>query len=976
MYLKEIKIAGFKSFRDNVTMTFDKGIACLVGPNGSGKSNIIDAVRFVLGEQSSKSLRGDQGMTDLIFSGSQNSKALNVASVSLTFDNSDNYLKIPFKEISIKRRIYRTGENDYFINGEKVRLKDIIDLFLDSGIGKNAFSIVGQGEIAKILSNSSLDRRSIIEQAAGIAKYKERKIETTRKLIKVDDNLNRVKDILDELKLQLDPLKEQSINARKYTDLKEELENLEISLITENIYKDNNLLKEEEKELEKENDKKLILEKEDEETFLNIEKHKKSIREKEIIIDDYNEKIVKLSDIVNKLSLKKEMLLKDEKYNLSEDKLSLELVNLKEEILKETKNKEILLKEIEFSKEEKIKEEKHLTSLYEKLESLENKITSINKETSELLRNIDYSNSRLNYLENFIDNKNSYNKALSSILNNPRLTGIEKTVEEVITCDEKYEIIKEISVGPIRNNLIVKDENSAKQAVEYLKNNKIGRLTFYPLTSIKKREIYDIEHLKSNKAYLGVLSDILEVDIKYKNIISSLFGTTLVAKTIDDAFLISNLVNKKYKVISLDGSVVNPYGSLTGGFSKINDNLVSSKREISELKEKIKINAKLKDELDLDNQKNINQRDLVNKEIFDLTSKINFLKQNIENKENLLEEKIKLIENLEFNTKVLDKSKNNQALDEISNDFYEKEKELNLLNLEKEKEVKEIKKIRESLEVLESTKRSIELEINKVNLYIKNLELAINTKNIKIDNNLKLLGEEYSLTYENARNKYILEIEEKEAEEKISKIKEEIKSLGFVNLLAIEEYKKVNERYTFLTSQETELLNAKDTLNQMINEIDSYVETEFKKTFNEVNIHFKEIFKKFFRGGDAELILTDPDNLLETGIEINATPPGKKLSSISLLSGGEKTLTAISLIFAILEIKDTPFCIFDEVEAALDEDNVLKFGEYIKEYSAKTDFLIVTHKKETMEYAKSLYGITMEEEGISKVVSIQLVKGE
>ena len=243
MYLKEIKIAGFKSFRDNVTMTFDKGIACLVGPNGSGKSNIIDAVRFVLGEQSSKSLRGDQGMTDLIFSGSQNSKALNVASVSLTFDNSDNYLKIPFKEISIKRRIYRTGENDYFINGEKVRLKDIIDLFLDSGIGKNAFSIVGQGEIAKILSNSSLDRRSIIEQAAGIAKYKERKIETTRKLIKVDDNLNRVKDILDELKLQLDPLKEQSINARKYTDLKEELENLEISLITENIYKDNNLLK-------------------------------------------------------------------------------------------------------------------------------------------------------------------------------------------------------------------------------------------------------------------------------------------------------------------------------------------------------------------------------------------------------------------------------------------------------------------------------------------------------------------------------------------------------------------------------------------------------------------------------------------------------------------------------------------------------------------------------------------------------------
>ena len=976
MYLKEIKIAGFKSFRDNVTMTFDKGIACLVGPNGSGKSNIIDAVRFVLGEQSSKSLRGDQGMTDLIFSGSQNSKALNVASVSLTFDNSDNYLKIPFKEISIKRRIYRTGENDYFINGEKVRLKDIIDLFLDSGIGKNAFSIVGQGEIAKILSNSSLDRRSIIEQAAGIAKYKERKIETTRKLIKVDDNLNRVKDILDELKLQLDPLKEQSINARRYTDLKEELENLEISLITENIYKDNALLKEEEKELEKENDKKILLEKEDEESFLNIEKYKRDIRRKEIIIDDYNEKIVKLSELVNKLSLKKEMLLKDEKYNLLEDKRSLELVNLKEEILKENKNKEILLKEIDIEKEEKNELEKHLNSLYEKIESLENKIMLSNKEKTELLRSIDYSNSRLNYLENFIDNKNSNNKALSSILNNPRLTGIEKTIEEVISCDEKYEIIKEISIGPIRNNLIVKDEYSAKQAVEYLKNNKIGRLTFYPLTSIKKKEIYDIEHLKSNSAYLGVLSDILEVDIKYKNIISSLFGTTLVAKTIDDAFLISNLVNKKYKVISLDGSVVNPYGSLTGGFSKINDNLVSSKREISELKEKIKINAKLKDELDLDNQKNINQRDLVNKEIFDLTSKINFLKQNIENKENLLEEKIKLIENLEFNTKVLDKSKNNQALDEISNDFYEKEKELNLLNLEKEKEVKEIKKIRESLEVLESTKRSIELEINKVNLYIKNLELAINTKNIKIDNNLKLLGEEYSLTYENARNKYILEIEEKEAEEKISKIKEEIKSLGFVNLLAIEEYKKVNERYTFLTSQETELLNAKDTLNQMINEIDSYVETEFKKTFNEVNIHFKEIFKKFFRGGDAELILTDPDNLLETGIEINATPPGKKLSSISLLSGGEKTLTAISLIFAILEIKDTPFCIFDEVEAALDEDNVLKFGEYIKEYSDKTDFLIVTHKKETMEYAKSLYGITMEEEGISKVVSIQLVKGE
>ena len=976
MYLKEIKISGFKSFRDNIIMTFDKGISCLVGPNGSGKSNIIDAIRFVLGEQSSKSLRGDQGMTDLIFSGSQNSKALNVASVALTFDNSDNYLKIPFKELSIKRRIYRTGENDYFINGEKVRLKDIVDLFLDSGIGKNAFSIVGQGEIAKILSNSSLDRRTIIEQAAGIAKYKERKIETTRKLIKVDDNLNRVKDILDELKLQLDPLKEQSINARKYTDLKEELEDLEISLITENIYKDNNSLKEEEKELEKQNDKKIALEKEDEETFLKIEHYKKNIREKEIIIDNYNDKILNLSNIVNQLSLKKDLLLKDEKYNLSEDKVNLELVNIKEEILKETKNKDILSKEIELAKEEELTKEKDLNTLYEKSENLENKISSITKEINEILRSIDYSNSRLNYLENFIDNKNSYNKALSSILNNPRLNGIDKTIEEVISFEEKYEIIKEISIGPIRNNLIVKDEYSAKQAVEYLKNNKIGRLTFYPLTSIKKREIYDINHLKSNSSFLGVLSDILEYDLKYSNIISSLFGTTLVAKTIDDAFLISNAVNKKYKVIALDGSVVNPYGSLTGGFSKISDNLLSSKREILELKEKIKIDSKLKEELELDNQKNINERDLISKEIFDLSSKLNFLKQNIANKEELKAEKIKLIENLEFNTKVIDKFENNKVLDEISNNYYEKEKEKNLLSLEKEKEVKEIKKLREDLEVLESTKRSIELEVNKVNLYIKNLELSINTKNIKIDNNLKILGEDYSITYENARNKYILEIEESLAEEKILNIKEEIKSLGFVNLLAIEEYKKVNERYTFLESQETELLNAKDTLNQMINEIDNYVETEFKKTFYEVNTHFKEIFKKFFRGGEAELILTDPDNLLETGIEINATPPGKKLSSISLLSGGEKTLTAISLIFAILEIKDTPFCIFDEVEAALDEENVLKFGEYIKEYSDKTDFLIVTHKKETMEYAKSLYGITMEEEGISKVVSIKLVKGE
>ena len=976
MYLKEIKIVGFKSFRDSITMTFDKGISCLVGPNGSGKSNIIDAIRFVLGEQSSKSLRGDQGMTDLIFSGSQNSKALNVASVSLIFDNSDNYLKIPFKELSIKRRIYRTGENDYFINGEKVRLKDIIDLFLDSGIGKNAFSIVGQGEIARILSNSSLDRRTIIEQAAGIAKYKERKIETTRKLIKVDDNLNRVKDILDELKLQLDPLKEQSINARKYADLKEELENLEISLITENIYKDNNSLKEEEKELKKQNDKKLNLEKEDEETFLKIENYKKNIREKEIIIDNYNEKLVKLSDIVNQLSVKKDMLFKDEKYNLSEDKLNLELLNIKEEILKENKNKDILSKEIDINKEELQNKELELNKLYEKSEFLENKVNSINKEINELLRNIDYANSRLNYLENFIDNKNSYNKALSSIINNPRLTGIDKTIEEIISCDEKYEIIKEISIGPIRNNLVVKDEYSAKQAVEYLKNNKVGRLTFYPLTSIKKREIYDIDNLKSNNSFLGVLSDILEYDVKYSNIISSLFGTTLVVKTIDDAFFISKEVNKKYKVIALDGSVVNPYGSLTGGFSKINDNLLSSKREILELKEKIKIDSKLKEDLELDYQKKINEKDLINKEIFDLSSNLNFIKQNIENKEKELEQKSNIIKDLEFNLKVMDKTKNNQILDELSNEFYEKEKEKNLLSLEKDQEVKNIKKLREYLEVLESNKRSIDLEINKINQYIKNLELSMNTKNIKIDNNLKILGDDYSLTYENARNKYILDVEETLAEEKITNLKEEIKALGFVNLLAIEEYKKVNERYTFLEGQETELLNAKDTLNQMINEIDNYVETAFEKTFDEVNIHFKEIFKKFFRGGEAELVLTNPDNLLETGIEINATPPGKKLSSISLLSGGEKTLTAISLIFAILEIKDTPFCIFDEVEAALDEENVLKFGEYIKEYSDKTDFLIVTHKKETMEYAKSLYGITMEEEGISKVVSIKLVKGE
>ena len=974
MYLKSIRAQGFKSFADKLDLEINPGITGIVGPNGSGKSNIVDAVRWVLGEQSVRSLRGQNNMTDCIFSGSESREAQKRAMVALVFDNSDHYLHSDFKEVEIKRIVYSTGENEYYINNSRVRLKDITDMFIDSGAGANAFNIISQGNVTDIVNSKSSDRRVIFESAAGVLKYKKRKEESLKKLERTEENLMRIKLVIDELSKTVLPLKEQSVVAKKYLDIKGELESIDVALIAKDIT-DLNLEYSKVSEEVKALKEKLITLK-DNVGDTRLEKLRLRNIELEEVVNKKKEELLKITEDISNLNGEKKLTLERKKYEASKEVIDDNLIKLKESELNVNKNITVLEREI-------LDIEASVNDQREKSEEVKNKLLVIKVKKSTSSNALMEANkakflleNKIEILENNILSAEAAPVSVRNILNNPRIHGVHNTIGKLLDIPEKYVIATDIALGASSNYLVVDDDNVALSAIDFLKERKLGRATFYPLNVIKSKYVSSdiINDIKNINGYIGVLSDLVRYDKKYKNIVENRLGQVIVVDNERTLNIIGKLINYKYVVVSLDGEILHVGGSITGGTSKKNS-MLNEKNELNKLKNDLqKLDIKIKE----------------------LTEEVNNLSEDtleLEERENVLNKYIVLLNEELFNKRTNLSRLNEEhksILSELDgiNDLKSNKLDEHLVNLMEsinnlvkskeiiEKDIKVISKekieVNDEINILDKKLRDNNSSYNLVNNELKNKEVVSGKLEVKLDNLLEELNNSYNLTYESACGNYNLEMDADIAREHVKNLKKELASLGNVNVGAIDEYERISKRYEFLNSQKYDLESASGELKDIIREMDDIMIDKFKNSFDSISKEFSKIFKMMFKGGKGELSLSNPDDLLNTGIDILAIPPGKKINSPLSLSGGEKALTAICLLFAMLEVKPSPFVILDEAEAALDEVNVDMFGKYLSEEKTRSQFIVITHRKGTMEVASSTYGVTMQEYGVSKVISMKM----
>ena len=976
MKLLKISIHGFKSFADKVTIDIKDGITGIVGPNGSGKSNIVDAIKWVLGEQSLKDLRAGSSGSDVIFAGSKSRNPLTRAWVALTFDNTDHYLNSDFAEVEIKRVVYSTGENEYYINGDNVRLKDITNLFIDSGSSVNSLSIISQGKIGEIVNGKPEEKRNILEEAAGVLKYKKRKDESLRKLDKANENLSKVNLVIDELNVNLEPLKEQSEIANKYLNYKNELEKSEIGLLAIDIKSVNDSYKVHKEKLDEINENILKSNNSNLIDSSKIDNLKLKLIKLEDNINAKSDKLYKITGELSDLQSEKQIMMERQKYAVEDTKLQNNLLNLKEQELKQKNaiksleekilidEKNLSLKEAEYTTATNEYKKENLTK-----SSLLTMVANLNKEETVL-------NNEIDVLKEAIDNDSRLPFAVKSVLNNTRLNGIHNTIGKIIETEEKYATAIDISLSSTSNVVIVDNEQNAKDAISYLKQNGVGRVTFYPLNVIKPKGIdaNTLSKVSTDESFIGIASDLVKYDNLYRNIIMNALGNTIIVDNLVNANRIAKAINHTYKIVTLEGDLIAPGGSITGGKSKYGTGLINQKfdleNKIKLLKDKVK---EIKQKEEKINETDENLKILENK-VFNLNNDVKLSKELIlrENNElNVLKKNYELLKNEINGTKGLLDNSIDKELENILNKFYKVNNEKESLEISLNELKNEKHDLQSEINELEIQNRKMNSEYNKLLSMQKELEVLIGKEELKLDSYLLRLNEEYGLTYEKALT-YELDESIDKVRNKVTALKRDIKALGDVNVGSIAEYERVNTRYTFLTTQKDDLTKSISDLLAIINELDDTMTDKLKSTFTSLNEEFGKVFKKLFRGGDASLVLTDPKDILNTGLEIKATPPGKDIKSTRLLSGGEATLTAIALLFAVLNIRTVPFCIFDEVEAALDEVNVDMFGKYINELETNTQFIIITHKKRTMEYTNNLYGITMEESGVSKLVSVKL----
>lgn len=977
MKLLSIKAHGFKSFADKIEINVGDGITGIVGPNGSGKSNVVDAIKWVLGETSLKEIRGGESMSDVIFAGSSSRSPLTRAWVSLTFDNSDHYLASDLAEIEIKREVYKTGENEYYINNTKVRKKDITDLFLDSGANADSFSIISQGKIAEILKGKPSDRRIIIEEAAGVLKYKKRKEETMRKLDNTSDNLEKVNLVIDELEVSVEPLRIQAEAATKYLSFKEELKGVEIALIASDIKNINSEYEKLKLDIDALNEKTLTMS-----NNTSVENTKlENLKTKSIKLDEdissKTEELISINQELSNLEMKKQVIGERRKYEVDDQKLESNILLLKENEVNIKKSIKIHEKDIEdktdnLNKEnEKLKrfEEEYRVSTLQK-NTLESELSNRCREESQLKNRIEVINTN-------IENDSKIPYAVKSVISNPRLKGIHDVLVKLIDTEEKYAVSIETALGANQSVIICDDDSSAKNAIEYLKDNKLGRATFFPISVIKPRGVDEDTLIlaKETPGFIDVASNLITFNPLYKAIMENQLGNTLIVNNIDTMNKLGKKIGYRYRIITLDGELLHTGGSITGGMNKTTKGVMNERFELDKLNRDL---ASLTNEIKLI-EEHLNQIDgdlsILENKIF--SSKANLARIEEEKKQKVselteLKNKLDNIE-LEINgTNNVIKHETDKELDKVMNDILNISTKCELVKKNLDKLKTDKNDLSAEINELESINRKNNQEYNKIQSVIAEKSVEAGKMDVKLDGLLARLSEEYQITYDAAINEYQLDMDEATARMKVNHLKRDIRDLGDVNVGSIQEYERVNTRYTFLTDQRNDLENAISNLMEIITDLDETMKKRFEDTFELVNREFGAVFKKLFRGGNASLILTEPEDMLNTGVDIKAEPPGKSLKSINTLSGGEMTLTAIALLFSILNIRIVPFCVLDEVEAALDEANVDQFGTYIKEYESSSQFIVITHKKRTMEYANTLYGITMQESGVSKLVSVKL----
>ena len=1011
MYFKEIKLAGFKSFADKIEIKFDDGITAIVGPNGCGKSNVADAIRWVLGEQSSKTLRGGS-MQDVIFNGTEKRKSVSYCEVSLYFNNTDHFFNFEYDDLIITRKLYRSGESAYLINHNPCRLKDIVNLFYDSGIGKDGYSIIGQGKVEEILSNKPEARRAVFEEAAGIAKFKSQKVESERKLERTEERLVRLRDIVGELERQIGPLKKQAETAKIYLELRDLLKDLEVNSF---IYQNENLGEERRKiGLKLDGILQEISLKEAELVGLGQQSNNclEEISKIDNIIKQLNNEILVLTVGMEKQAGEAKLLQERiAHYREQNQKLDLDIVNYNNLLLKSHAEEEFKAKrKAELEQRAKAIEESSgeyatLIKEFGTLKSNEARLASTLKANENAFNDIKSKilvfENRKRLLLEMQQEYEGYAYAVKKLLKeSEKNMAISKKIVGVLASlvkvPAKYETAIEVALGASLQNIVTENEINAKELIYFLKDNGYGRATFLPITSMKPRFISDSDKKTlSTKGCFGVASGLISYDKKIDNVIQNLLGSTVIVDTLETAVSMAQNSRFSFKIVTLEGDVVNPTGSLTGGSKKSNNtNLISREREIETLSEninslKIDYNEKMNiiksceielgqtrarlEELNLKK----NSTELTEAvQIAEIRTEINSLNQDFERIHNSINEtnaNLKVAKELVArNNEYIEREQ--EKVDQIfkSSENVETQEKLNAIKKRQDEQDVEKIRIQERMRQIDAQKEGVMGEINAAaeKKYKAESELS------KLETDLQTLSEriheEYGLEYHNCLQFKKEDFDIAGAKPEIMRLKREIQKLGNVNVNAIEDIKVIYERYDELSTQLNDLEQSKADTLQAINELAAEMSQIFEEKFNQINENFKVTFKELFGGGHAHLELVGSDNILEAGIEINANPPGKKLSGLSPMSGGEKALTAIAILFAILKLKPMPFCLLDEIEAALDDANVERFAQYLHRFSGNTQFIVITHRKPTMELADSLYGVTMEEKGVSKVVSVKL----
>ena len=1183
MYLKSIEMQGFKSFANKTILQFHDGITGVVGPNGSGKSNVGDAVRWVLGEQSAKQLRGGN-MQDVIFSGTETRKPLGYASVAITLDNSDHKLNVDFEEVTVTRRLYRSGESEYLMNGASCRLKDINELFYDTGIGKEGYSIIGQGQIDKILSGKPEERRELFDEAAGIVKFKRRKAVTEKKLAEEQQNLVRVNDILSELTRQLEPLERQSETAKIYLKKKEELKILDINMFLLEMERIRNDLakvedryriaeeqlkstkeafehtKQEYEKLEQEQEKldQTILSARDQagenalkrqqlenqievlnEQIHASERNSDTLRERlEAIRAESRTKTAEKNtyqaekDGLHEALLASETEKSEKEAALSECQEQIQAVELQSEQDKSevigllnqrgsTKGKmqryDAMLEQIGIRKAELSQRVLHLKTseseqngqmeeLQNAFEALEETVSSLKQQYQEADQKItaltaDLSNqtkemeagqtnyhreaSRLESLKNITERYDGYGNSIRKVMEQKdRNPGIHGVVADLLQAEKKYETAIETALGGSIQNIVTDNEATAKYLIEYLKRGHFGRATFLPLTSMRGKKTQVNEDAARETGVLGVANALVSYDPVYEGLVAQLLGRTLVVDTIDHAIVIQRKYRQTLRMVTLEGELLSPGGSMTGGSFRNNSNLLGRRREIEELEKSVQGLVKELREIQQELEEKKNKRN----EIRDLRTELNeklqrqYIEQNTVrlNLEKAREKKTEIRldfealqkESLEIENQIAEIERNRKVIGQEMQESVERESTLqeniqkaqealtglrrreaeytkdleeirlnyanlsqkdgflaqNIRRLEEEtgkleaesrtmlekaaEEKDDVKKKQQDIVEIQKTiaaavqakeeedRRIVELQEKKETLSADHKEFfekrdqlsdqislmdkecfRLNSQKEKLEETKEAqtsyLWEEYEVTPGHAREFQMEEIPARsELKRRVLEVKDAIRKLGSVNVNAIEEYKEISERHAFLDAQHTDLVKAAETLQGIIDELDAGMRKQFTEKFEEIRKEFDRVFRQLFGGGKGTLELEEDTDVLEAGIRIISQPPGKKLQNMMQLSGGEKALTAIALLFAIQNLKPSPFCLLDEIEAALDDSNVTRFAQYLHKLTKNTQFIVITHRRGTMTAADRLYGITMQEKGVSTLVSVDLIEGE